>query len=578
MKNLTKVSLVTVCCFLLILFCGYSLAETGTSPASSVSAAVKASEETPFPTRSVPGLYVNNSPAFSVSYPANWVEKAPDKPGSVFRVTSMEGFPTLGIFVIPTMGALLEYAAGIYSQELTKTSKDVKLLYDKQTQRADGNPAREAEFEWTDIASGIRGKVLFVTTRKGNDWVVTSVIVDSSKGEMDESLKKIAHSLKFKPEGPVPDKEAKTPYRYKIPEQTDDEWQTADASEMKLNKKKLNDLAGKIFNGTYPNIHSILVIKNGRLVFEEYFPGRDWVNFPGRDWVKGDIAFTREDLHGVMSVTKSFTSTLIGIAIDKGMIKGTKESLLTFFPEYKKELCANNKGPITLQDVLSMTAGFDWDETTLNYLDPRNSWRVMLVANDIISYVLSRPLKDQPGSQFVYNTGLTTLLGTIIERKSSLSINEFAQKYLFGPLGITRYELGYLDQDRKVPASGSDLFLRPRDMAKLGYLFLRKGIWKGEQIVSAKWVEEATREQVKTLLPLWLSGYGYQWWLHKSVIDGKTIEGYAAIGWGGQGIFVFPTLDAVIVFTAGNYSQQDTMLIPWSMLNNDILPAIIKPE
>ena len=183
------------------------------------------------------------------------------------------------------------------------------------------------------------------------------MIVDSSKGEIDESLKKFAHSLKFKPEGPVPEKEAKTPYRYKIPEQTDDGWQTADASEMKLNKKKLNDLAEKILNGTYPNIHSVLVIKNGKLVFEEYFPGRDRV--------KGYVAFTREDLHGVVSVTKSFTSTLIGIAIDKGLIKGTEESLLAFFPEYKKELSANNKGAITLQEVLSMTAGFDWDETTL---------------------------------------------------------------------------------------------------------------------------------------------------------------------------------------------------------------------
>ena len=121
MKNLTKVSLITVCSFLLILFCGYSLAETGSSPASSASAAVKASEETPFPAQSVPGLYVNNSPAFSVSYPANWVEKAPDKPGCVFRVTSTEGFPDLRIFVLQTMDAPLELAAGIYSQELAKT-------------------------------------------------------------------------------------------------------------------------------------------------------------------------------------------------------------------------------------------------------------------------------------------------------------------------------------------------------------------------------------------------------------------------------------------------------------------------
>jgi CubicO group peptidase (beta-lactamase class C family) len=568
MNNLTKVSLVTVCCFLLILFCGYSLAETGNSPAASASPAVKASEETPFPTQSVPGLYVNKSPAFSVSYPANWVENTPDIPDCVFKVTSPEGFPKLRVYVLKAMVFPLEYAAGVSLQGLAKISRDVKLLYDKETQRADGNPQREAEFEVTDPASGKRVKALYVTTRKGNDWFVTYVVVDSSKGEIDEGLKKIAHSLKFKPGVTAPDKEAKIPYRYKIPEQTDDGWQTADASEVKINKKKLNDLAEKILKGTYPNIHSVLVIKNGKLVFEEYFPGRDAV--------KGYIDFTREDLHGVMSATKSFSSTLIGIAIDKGMIKGTDENLLTFFPEYKKELSADNKGAIKLRDVLSMAAGFDWDETTLSILDPRNSCTIMFQANDIIGYLFNRPIKDPPGSKFVYNTGLSTLLGVMLERRSSLSINEFAQKYLFGPLGISKYELGYLDKLRKVPNSGGGLFLRPRDMAKLGYLFLRKGIWKGEQIVSAKWVEEATREQVKAG-PLWITGYGYQWWLHKYGIEGKTVEGYAAWGWGGQFIFVFPILDAVIVFTAGNYSGQGSF-IPMMMLNNDILPTIINPE
>lgn len=147
MKNLTKILLITLCSFLLNLLCGYSPAQTSSSPASSVSAAVKAGEKTPFPARSVPGLYVNNSPAFSVSYPANWVEKAPDMPGCVFRVTSTEGFPALRIFVVQTMGAPLQYAAGIYLQELAKTSGDAKLLYDKQTQLADGSPAQEAAFE-----------------------------------------------------------------------------------------------------------------------------------------------------------------------------------------------------------------------------------------------------------------------------------------------------------------------------------------------------------------------------------------------------------------------------------------------
>jgi CubicO group peptidase (beta-lactamase class C family) len=576
MKNLLRVSLVTVCCFLLILFCGYSLAETSNSPASSASPAVKASEEPPFPTQSVPGLYVNKSPVFSVSYPDNWVEKAPILPGCVFSASMEEGFPTLRIYVMKTTGTPLKDAANIYSQALRDNYRDVKLLYDEEIQRSDGNPSREALFEMTDIASGKRGKGLFVTTSKGTEWVVTTVEVDSSKGEMDESLKKITHSLKFKPKGPVlgglnaQEKEAKTPYRYKIPEQTDDGWQTADAFETKLNKKKLHDLTEKVLKGMYSNIHSILVVKNGKLVFEEYFP----ISLTGGV----SVVYSRETLHPVMSVTKSFSSTLTGIAIDKGLIKGTDESLLAFFPEYKEKLSANNKGAITLRNVLSMSAGFDWDETTLSYSDPRNPVRLMFRADDIIGYLFNRPIKDPPGSKFVYNTGLSTLLGAMIERRSSLSINEFARKYLFGPLGITKYKLGYLDKAQKVPSSGGGLLLRPRDMAKLGYLFLKKGNWKGEQIVSAKWVEEATREQVK-LLPSWLAGYGYQWWLLDFETEDESIKGYAATGWGGQGIFVFPALDAVVVSTAGNYTQPNGGLTPTiSMLNDYILPAMTSPE
>ncbi len=202
----------------------------------------------------------------------------------------------------------------------------------------------------------------------------------------------------------------------------------------------------------------------------------------------------------------------------------------------------------------------------------------MLRADDIIGYLFNRPIKDPPGSKFVYNTGLSSLLGAMIERRSSLSINEFARKYLFGPLGITKYELGYLDKAQKVPSSGFGLFLRPRDMAKLGYLFLKKGNWKGEQIVSAKWVEETTSDQAKDFsLGARGGGYGYQWWLFKFETEDESIKGFAAMGYGGQFIFVFPTLDAVIVCTAGNYSFQGTY-IPMAILSDYIFPAMTGKE
>ena len=577
MKNLTKVSFITACSFLLILFYVYSPAKTiktGDSPAVSLNAAVKGSQETPFPTQSVPGLYVNKSPAFSVSYPDNWVEKPLDEAGCVLEVSTSEGFPRLKIFILQTTGTPLKDATDVYSQVLWDSHFDTKLLYDRKTQRSDGYPSREAEFEFT--FSKIRGKNLYVTTKKGAEWVV-AVITVIGKGEIDESLKTIARSLKFKPEGPasggvdVTDKKAKTPYRYKIPEQTDDGWPTADASEVKLNKEKINDLADEILDGTYRDIHSILVIKNDKLVFEEYFPIR---------LTRGvSVVYSRDHLHYVASVTKSFSSTLIGIAIDKGLIKGTEESLLSFFPEYKKELNKDNKGAITLEEVLTMSAGFDWNEVSTSYISPENSYVAMTRADDIIGYLFNRPIKDPPGINFNYNTGLSTLLGVMIERRSSLSINEFAQKYLFGPLGITKYEWKHLDKAHKVPASGSGLALRPRDMAKLGYLFLQKGNWKGEQIVSAEWVEEATCDKIDFTLYFpskSLTGYGYQWWRTKFKTKDMTIEGYTAWGLGGQFIFVFPTLDAVIVFTSKILSSGG--LLPLSLMSAYILPAMTNPE
>jgi CubicO group peptidase (beta-lactamase class C family) len=519
-----------------------------------------------FPTKSAPGLYVNNSPAFSLSYPANWLEKAPESQSNfVFAVEGPEGFPTFRILVIPNMSAPLEYSARFYIRQLVQIGKDIKLIYDEKVKLEDGSPAQEAELEWVDN-SGMKLNGIILTAKKEDTWIATTIV--SNKGRIDEDLRKIAYTLKIKPE-----EKGKISYKYKVPEQTDDGWQTAHISEAKLDENKLTDLIRKILNGTYINIHSFLIIKGGKLVLEEYFPGQDYDN--------RYITFNRDDLHGLASVTKSFTSTLIGIAIDKGMIKGTDEDLITFFSEYKKELSVNSKARIKLRDVLSMTAGFDWDELTYLYNDPRNPFWIILGSErgNIIGYILNRPIKDQPGSKFTYNSGLSILLGTIIEKKSSLKIKEFAQKYLFEPLGISKYEWGYHDDAGKVPASEGGLFLRPRDMAKLGYLFVNKGKWKGEQIISAKWIEEATSEHIK-LSPTMLTGYGYQWWLYKFKMNNEIIESYSADGYGGQRIFVSPSLDMVVVFTAGNYSipHSQVLNMMYSMVNNYVLPALLSLE
>jgi len=361
--------------------------------------------------------------------------------------------------------------------------------------------------------------------------------------------------------------QTKPDYIYKVPQVTDDGWQTSHISAVNMDGEKVADLIREILaKPEHYNIHSVLIIKNGKLVLEEYFPGKDHE--------KGYRDFSPDDIHGLMSVTKSFTSTLIGIAIDKGMIKGTDEDLASLFPEYSEQL-SGQKSKIKLKHLLSMTAGFDWDEATYLYNDYRNPYWIMLgpERDNIIKYILDRPMKNQPGSTFNYNGGLSLLLGKIVEKRSSLRLQDFANQYLFHPLEITKYEWGYWDKAGTVPRADGGLFLRPRDMAKLGYLFMNKGNWNGRQIISAQWIKEATRKQID-LYPMMLTGYGYQWWIYRFGIFDK--EAYAADGWGGQRIFVFPALDLVVAFTAGNYSTPHRAVFEmmYENVSKYILPAI----
>jgi CubicO group peptidase (beta-lactamase class C family) len=228
-----------------------------------------------------------------------------------------------------------------------------------------------------------------------------------------------------------------------------------------------------------------------------------------------------------------------------------------------------------------MTAGFDWDETTYLYNDPRNPYWTLLgpERDNIIGYILSRPIKSRPGYKFTYNGGLSMLLGVILEKRTASRVTEFADRYLFGPLNITKYNWGYRDSALKVPRTDGGLFLRPRDMAKVGQLFVNKGQWNGQQIMSPEWIEEATRAHAR-FGPMWTTGYGYQWWLYRFKRKNDTIDAYAAVGWGGQRIIVFPTLDLIVVFTAGNYSMPHGQVycMMYSMVHAFILPAAISEK
>ncbi len=348
-----------------------------------------------------------------------------------------------------------------------------------------------------------------------------------------------------------------TKYQYNVPQKLDDGWDTLSYKALGINESKIQSMVKAILNEEYEKIHSVLVVKAGKLIIEEYF-----------------YSFDHNIKHVIHSDTKSVTSALFGIAVDQGHITDLNRKLSDYFSEYSKLFQDKDKRKITLKHLLTMTGGFDWDESSYSYRDIRNSHVSMNISDHQIRFVLERAMLYQPGETFKYNSGLSIVLGEIIRRTTSYRADKFAEKYLFGPLGISDYK--WSSYPNGTLQTGGGLQLIPRDMAKFGYLFLSGGTWKGKRIISEKWVSESTKEHVN----LSYFGYGYQWW-RRTYFDMKTgasIKSFFAWGYGGQYIFVFPKLDAVVVFTGGNYLDRQKARAPFEILDHYIIPALISKE
>jgi CubicO group peptidase (beta-lactamase class C family) len=319
----------------------------------------------------------------------------------------------------------------------------------------------------------------------------------------------------------------------------------------------MQQLFARIDDGTYKNIHGILLVRDDRLVVEKYFAGQDEEGKHQQ--------FQRDTLHDLASATKSVNSILVGIAIDQHLIGGMDEKISTFFPEYANLFADPKKDAIRLRDCLSMTAGLAWNESDLPYTDAHNDHAAMNASGDPIRYVLERPIVTAPGRTFVYNSGISILLGEIIHKVSGLTADKFADRYLFGPLKITNYY--WLKYPNGVVQTGGGLWLRPYDMAKIGCLYLNGGRWNGSQIVSAGWIETSIQQHAPDRT------YGFQWWLGYFDVDGHQLAAYGAQGRGGQIIIVFPDLRLVAVFTGWNEGALGEQ--PYDMLRNYILPAAV---
>ena len=338
-------------------------------------------------------------------------------------------------------------------------------------------------------------------------------------------------------------------YNYQVPENTGDGWVTGSLEDVGLNIEPLKNLMEILLNRENHEIHSILLIKNDLLVFEEYFKGHDF-NANGPNYHGQVLNFGRDTVHNLHSATKSITSTLLGIAIENGFVNGVEEKVYDFFPRYES-LRTEGKDRILLKHLLNMRAGWEWNEWDVDITSPDSNYMQMLYSQDPLGYVLGRPLGAEPGTLFDYSGGVTNVLGQMIETTVGMDFESFADQYLFNHLGITNRSWPYFPSGM-VLVSG-DLHIRPRDMAKIGYLFINDGKWKESQLVSPEWINEATQQRVDLPDLGWADGYGYHWWFQTFNVNGVALDSCRADGWGGQLILMVPDLKMVVVLTGANY-------------------------
>jgi CubicO group peptidase (beta-lactamase class C family) len=350
-----------------------------------------------------------------------------------------------------------------------------------------------------------------------------------------------------------------------MPAKLDDGWTIASPDDVGLDGKRLCTIEQRL-KLTDSDIHAVVIARHSKLAFEQYFSGID------QPWGKPEARYDYDatTLHDMRSATKSVTSLLVGIAIDRRMIKSVNTRIVNFFPELA-DLRTPGWENVRLRHLLTMSSGIKWDET-LPWSDPNNDEPHLVFDPDPIRYVLSKPIAVPPDTVWVYNGGGTELLGNIIERVSGQKLEAFAREFLFSRLDVTDFEWKTYKNGKIAATAG--LRLRPRDAAKIGQLLLSDGAWAGRQVVPPDWIMQSVIPRFQAVG--YFGGtlfYGYQWWLGRSLSQGKEVRWIAAFGWGGQRIFVIPELDMVVMMTSGLFGRPKEGMAQLDILANVIIPS-----
>ena len=332
------------------------------------------------------------------------------------------------------------------------------------------------------------------------------------------------------------------------PELTSFKWPTSTPEAQGINSQLLTQAFQQGENRGF--VDCILVIRNGYLVAEKYYNGYD-----------------RDKPHNVMSVSKSFLSAVTAIALRDGYIDSLGLKMLNFFPEYIYPNIDPRKYDITIKHLLTMRMGIDNDENIYTQIYNSSNW---------VKATIELPLLNDPGTTFSYSTFQPHLLSAIITKTTGMSTKEFAEKYLFSQMDIVCTD--WQQDPQGYYFGGNSMYFTPRDMARLGYLYLQNGMLDGKQVVPAEWVEESLSNSTNFNNLSWGDldnyNYGYLWWLGEI----KGHEVFLALGHGGQFVINFPDLNMIVVTTS--YWQLDWNLadeherLVLSIVADYIVPAV----
>lgn len=334
------------------------------------------------------------------------------------------------------------------------------------------------------------------------------------------------------------------------PQDMNDGWATANSADFGIDQKPLARLISDIHADRLVNTHSVLIAKEGKLVYENYFEG-----------------FNAHIPHDLRSASKSISSAIIGIAIDEGIIEDVDEKLYEGLPETYQYTKDELKSRITLQDLLTMSSGLD-----VNKQAGEDHYQQQM-DKPWLQTVLEAPMVKEPGTYADYGSANPFLLGIYLNEALERPLEDYMDEKLFAPLGITHY-INQTDDTMSVPYFGGGMLLTPRDLLKFGQLYLNKGQWKGQQLISEQWVEASFQKYRRLQDVRDKNEYGYLWWHDTYTVNEREVRSIEARGAGGQFIFILPELESVVVITAGNFRNRKGNQSR-EVLRDYILPALV---